>query len=219
MLLKNDRLHALLFDLDGTLLNTQEGIISSVKHTISILGLPRISDDKIDSFVGPPIQDSLKKHFGLSIEDAQKGANIFREYYKTKALYQAYVYNGILQLLKDLKRQQIKLAVATYKRADYALMLLDYFGITQYCDVIHGADNENRFTKADIVEMCIKELQCDKNHVALVGDTDYDAIGAKKAGIPFIAVTWGFGYHGVAPKLEYPYIGIANEADDIRKYV
>ncbi|RGV47726.1 HAD family hydrolase [Bacteroides intestinalis] len=215
----NNKIQALLFDLDGTLLNTQDGIICSVKYTMQTLNLPEIGDDELCSFVGPPIQDSLRNHFGLSMEEAQSGAEIFRNYYQHEALYRAYVYEGVMDFLDYLKHHDIKMAVATYKREDYAIQILNYFGITQFCDVIHGADNENKLTKADIVEICVYELGCDKKSVALVGDTNHDAIGAMKAGVSFIAVTWGFGYKRNNPQIEYPYIGIANEMRDIGKFI
>ena len=218
-MLLSHKIEALLFDLDGTLLNTQEGIVSSIRYTTRILNLPEIADHELSSFVGPPIQDSLRKHFGLLESEAQRGAEIFRNYYKQKALYQAYLYEDVIDVLSYLKCHDIKIGVATYKREDYAILILDYFGISQYCDIIHGADGENRLTKADIVNMCIDELECNKTHVVLVGDTNHDALGAMKAGISFIAVTWGFGYKKENLLIEYPHIGIAETMQDIKKII
>ena len=210
---------AVLFDLDGTLLDTSEGIMDSVRYTIARLGHEPLPVDTILKFVGPPIQNSLMTYVGLTLEEAQKGANIFRDYYKNNALFKASLYSGIKELLVELKNKGVKIGVATYKREDYAIDLLRYFGIANYCDVMHGADNENILTKADIVEMCISELKEDKSDVLLVGDTVHDAKGAQDSGIGFIAVTWGFGYKSLNSKIEFPYVAIVDNSLDIINYL
>ena len=194
MWLNDNNIKAVLFDLDGTLLDTSAGICHSVRYTMDRLNIPQPSDEKIKEFVGPPIQESLIKYAGLSIEDAQNGANIFRDYYKNEALYEASLYEGIIPLLVQLHKKDIKIGVATYKREDYAIDILKHFEIAKYCDVMHGADNENKLTKADIIDLCIDELGVQKQNIILVGDTEHDAKGAAHAGIKFCAVTWGFGY-------------------------
>jgi len=210
---------AVLFDLDGTLLDTSEGIIESVRYTIAQLGHEPLSNETILKFVGPPIQNSLITYVGLSAEEAQIGANIFRDYYKKNALFKASLYPGIKKLLVELKNKGIKIGIATYKREDYAIDLLKFFGIINYFNVIHGADNENKLTKADIVEICISELNEDKSNVLLVGDTIHDAKGALNSGVGFIAVTWGFGYKPLDNRIEYPYIAIVDNTAEIVEYL
>lgn len=206
---------AVLFDLDGTLLDTSNGIRESVKYTIDRLGLPELSESTILKFVGPPIQDSLMQYCGLSSKSAQQGAQIFRDYYKNEALYQASLYPGVYPTLLELKNSGIKIGVATYKREDYAIKLLDYFGIAEICDVIHGADNENKLNKAAIIEKCIAELGADKSETVLIGDTEHDAKGAMEAGVGFIAVTWGFGYKNEKEMENYPVKAVVNSPKDI----
>ena len=209
---------AILFDLDGTLLDTSEGIMDSVRYTISQLGYESLPDETILKFVGPPIQNSLITYLGLTLEDAQKGANIFRDFYKNNALYKATLYPRIKELLVELKNNGVKIGVATYKREDYAIDLLRYFGIANYCDVIHGADNENKLKKSDIVDMCINELLEKRSEIFLVGDTEHDAKGAQDSDIGFIAVTWGFGYTAYS-QIDYPYIAIVDNPVDILEHV
>ena len=194
MWLMDNHIGAILFDLDGTLLDTSEGIRHSVRHTLDQMQLPQPSEEEIRKFIGPPIQESLMKYAGLCAEKAQQGANIFRDFYKTQALYEASVYDGVFPILEQLRKEGFKIGVATYKREDYAIDILKHFGISTYCDVIHGADNENKLTKADIIELCCKELAVIKDNILLVGDTEHDARGAILAGVHFCAVTWGFGY-------------------------
>lgn len=192
-----------------------EGIKHSVRYTLSAMGYSALSEETILKFVGPPIQNSLMMYCGVSPEDAQKGANVFRNYYKTNALFEASLYDGIIELLIELKSKEIKIGVATYKREDYAIDLLKHFGIDKYCDVIHGADNDNVLSKADIVELCIKEIGEERDKVILIGDTEHDAKGAFQAKIGFIAVTWGFGFKKTEVNTSYPYLNIAIKPADI----
>lgn len=187
-------INGVLFDLDGTLLDTSEGIINSVKYTIERLGLKKLPDSVLLQFIGPPIQNSLIKYCCLSYDEAQEGANVFRNYYKKECLYQAHVYDGIIRLLANLQKKGLRIGVATYKREDYAISILKYFGLSNYCLVAHGADNDNKLTKADIIDNVCQELMTEKSSTVLVGDTEFDRIGANASGINFIGVTWGFGY-------------------------
>ncbi len=210
---------AVLFDLDGTLLDTSEGIKHSVAFAIQALGYQPLPNEVVLQFVGPPIQNSLITHLGVSVEEAQKGANIFRDYYKSEALFEAALYPDILLMLSKLKDNGIKIGVATYKREDYAIDLLKHFGIADYCDVIHGADNENKLTKADIIEICIRELREKKDDIILVGDTEHDAKGANDAGIGFIAVTWGFGFKSNCDVTQYPCLAIINNVLELKGFI
>jgi phosphoglycolate phosphatase len=170
------------------------------------------------NFVGPPIQNSFMTYYGCSKEDAQKAADVFREYYKTQALLKAVLYDGIYQLCDELKQKGKKMAVATYKREDYALTILKHFGLDKYFTSMHGADNNNVLTKADIVDLCIKEIGGDRGKTVLIGDTCYDAIGAENAKVSFIAVTYGFGFKK-NEVLNFPNIGIADTPMDVIKYI
>lgn len=199
-----------IFDLDGTLLDTQEGVIKSAKYAAEKLGYEELPDETMLSFVGPPIQNSFMNQYGCDRETAQRAANIFREYYKNTALLLAKPYEGIYELCKVLKENGIRMSVATYKREDYALTLLRHFDFHQYCDPMHGADNDNVLKKEDIVRMCQEEMGATKEDSVLVGDTDNDAKGAVKAGTSFIAVTYGFGFRSAKDVAEYPHIGVAN---------
>ena len=183
-----------IFDLDGTLLDTTEGILESAAFAAKQLGYPELPRETMLKFIGPPIQRSFTRYYGTNEEQAQNAADIFREYYKTKALLKAKPYDGIFDLCETLRSNGFQLAVATYKREDYALDLLKHFGFDRYCCSMHGADNNNILKKEDIVDLCIHEMGAEKGTCVLIGDTEHDALGAEKAGISFLAVTYGFGY-------------------------
>lgn len=206
---------AVVFDLDGVLLDTSKGVIESAKYAAKMLGYEDLSANDWLTFVGPPIQDSFKKYFGCSDVEAQKAADIFRGYYKEKALFNAEPYEGIFGLCASLQKAGIGMAVATYKREDYAVKLLQHFGFDKYFRPMHGADNDNKLRKSDIVEMCISEMGIGKEHVVMVGDTEHDAIGAEKSGINFIGVTYGFGFKEIIDLKNYGHIGIAGRPMEI----
>lgn len=210
---------AILFDLDGTLLDTTEGVLESAIFAAKKVGYQELPYEIMLKFVGPPIQDSFMRWYGCGLEKAQEAANIFRTYYKENALFKAKLYPGLIELLEALKVKGIKMGVATYKREDYAILILEHFGIAPFCKTMHGADNFNKLTKADIVDICIGELGEKKNEVVLVGDTEHDALGAEKAGVPFLGVTYGFGFKTKENVEAYQNIGCVNTTNEILKYI
>ncbi len=207
---------AILFDLDGTLLNTSIGVMESVEYTIDKLGYEKLPPEAVKRFVGPPIQDSFIREYKVSKEEAQKGANIFRDYYKNEGLLKAEPYDNLYEFFELLKKQGKKMAVATYKRHDYAMKILEHFHISDYCDSMNGADNENVLTKADIVVKCMEECGVtDRSKVVLIGDSEYDAIGAKGVGIDFIGVTYGFGFKTKEDVNQYENVAAADSVAEL----
>lgn len=184
-----------IFDVDGTILDTTEGVLSSVKHTISTFGLQMLSDEQLAHFIGPPIQNSFQKAYGLEGEILQELANVFRKQYKERDLLKAAPYDGIYEVFERLSRAGIISAIATYKREDYARILLKHYGFDKYTSMMYGADHYNRLKKSDIINRCISESGVqDRKKMVMIGDTDNDAVGAEQIGIDFIAVTYGFGF-------------------------
>ena len=208
-----------LFDLDGTLLDTTDGVLESAIYAAKRLGYKELPYEQMLSFVGPPIQTSFINHYGCSAERAQEAANIFRTYYKENALFKAKLYPGMIEVLEKMKEKGVKMGVATYKREDYAISILEHFGIAPFCISMHGADHFNKLTKADIVNLCINEMTSNREDVILVGDTEHDAIGAKNAMVDFLGVTYGFGFKSVADVSMYPNIGCAHNTYDILKFI
>lgn len=187
---------AVIFDVDGTLLDTTEGVTAAVRYTIEQHHLHELAWEELTTFIGPPIQDSFAKHFGISdSETLQELATTFRSRYKNYELFKAKPYEGIYELCDQLQRQGIVIAIATYKREDYAVEIIKHFGFDRYSHIYYGADHENRLKKADIIKKCLADIEIDGQSAAvMVGDTDNDALGAEEAGIDFIGVTYGFGF-------------------------
>ncbi|MCM1339133.1 MAG: HAD-IA family hydrolase [Muribaculaceae bacterium] len=184
----------IIFDLDGTLLDSTVGIIDAVKITLEEIGLEIPSYEVLKTFIGPPIQDSLARQFALDKETAMKYADMFRANYRQYSMFRANLYPKVIELLRSLKDDGKKIAVATYKSHDNAMAVLEHFGILDFCDYALGSDPDGKMTKADIINECITKLGADKKFCVMVGDSNADAYGAAGAGIDFIALTHGFGF-------------------------
>lgn len=205
-----------VFDVDGTLLDTTEGVVSAVKYTIDKMGFEPLSENKLLEFIGPPIQDSFAKAYGLDGEILQDIATCFRNRYKDYDLLKAKPYDGIYDVFDKLLDNGVKLAVATYKRQDYAETILKHFGFDKYTNILYGADHENKLKKVDIIKKCMDDLGVtDYTRAVMIGDSDNDAIGAKQIGMDFIAVTYGFGFKSKKDVNLYAPHGVAGNTRDI----
>lgn len=206
---------AVIFDVDGTLLNPEEGVCAAVQHVISMYGLPPLSYEELLTFNGPPIQKSFSEHYQLEVSECQKLADEFRKRYKNHDLYLAKVYSGIYEAMNSLKHDGIKMGIATYKRHDYAFDLMQYLHFDEYTGVICGADNYNRLKKEDIVRNCLEKLQVVPENAVMVGDSDNDAIAASRIGMQFLGVTYGFGFSSVEDMRQYCPLGCAESPEAI----
>lgn len=208
-----------IFDVDGTLLDTTEGIGSSIRHVIETCGLPDIDDKTLATFIGPPVQDSFGRVFGYDKLRCDELASVFRDYYKSEALYLARPYEGIFDVLDALEREGVAIAVATYKRQDYAEDILRHFGFDRYSDVLHGADFEGRMRKVDIIAACLSDLEADASDAVMIGDSLHDAKGAYQVGTAFLGVSYGFGFTEKEGVVGYPSIGVARTPAEILSYI
>ena len=189
------RYHYVIFDLDGTLLNTEPGIVLSLRDMTAQLCLPEIPPSDYRHFIGPPIEISVHDYFGLSKAEATQAAKVFRDAYSNKYLFEATPYDGIIPLLDRLRSYEIKIAIATYKRHDYAVRVMEHFGLTTYCYPCLGS-NAERTSKAAIIQSCMDILSADPSQAVYIGDTEHDHRGAEECGIDFIGVSYGFGFAG-----------------------
>ena len=215
------KIKAVLFDLDGTLLDTSSGVLGALKAALTEVGfdLPKKEDERF--FIGPPMQKTIGQYYGLNDEKAMQIANIFREKYKThEYLLGAKIYDEIIPLLLELRKKNIKVAVATYKREDYTLDLLSNFDLVKYFDVIHGSDIGGKLTKSDIIEKCLNELGVEKKQTILLGDTSHDLQGAINAHCLFVGVTYGFGYKNKNDlSIDDTIVGVVDKPLELLNYI
>lgn len=187
---------AVLFDFDGTVADTGEGVFFCIRKAIERFGLRQPTESEIRKFIGPPMVVSYKTLYPqLSDDEVQKLLVSFREDYVKTGLYKFRLYDGITELLKKLSESGIKTAVASSKPQKELERIITYSGIDKYIGAIVGADiNYKDSDKATIVEDAMKKLGVeDKSRVLMVGDRKYDIVGAHKVGIACAAVLFGYG--------------------------
>lgn len=211
---------AAIFDLDGTLLDTSEGVLAAVRYTIDYYGFRPMREAQLREFIGPPIQNSFAKAYGLEGAILQEIATTFRNRYKDVDLLKAVPYEGIYDVFQVLTECGITTAVATYKRQDYAVELLRHFNFNRYTNLMYGADHENKLKKSDIIRKAIFDAGVEKFHeVVMIGDSDNDALGAEMLGIKFIGVTYGFGFRTKEDIEQFPNIGTARDTKEISNLI
>jgi phosphoglycolate phosphatase len=184
---------AVLFDLDGTLTDSMEGIVNSLIYALGKLGLPIPEREAFLPFLGPPLRIGLK-HFGVADKDMERAVAFYREYYAGRGLYENAVYPGIPDTLAALKANGKRLAVATSKAAKYAEIILEHFGLLAYFEFVSGAEMDGtRSHKAEVAAHAVKTCGFDPAATVMVGDRENDIAGARENGLAHIAVLYGYG--------------------------
>lgn len=183
---------SILFDLDGTLTDSGEGIINCAKMTLERFDLPIPSPDELRTFVGPPLGDSFMK-YGVPADRVEEAIAVFRSRYLPIGKFENHPYPGIRELLETLKAQGHKLYVATSKPEVTAVEVLEHFNLASFFDRICGATfDQSRVSKSDVIAFLLEQIGADTDAV-MVGDTAFDVTGAAAHGIPTIGVSWGYG--------------------------
>ncbi|MHB9028228.1 MAG: HAD hydrolase-like protein [Candidatus Latescibacterota bacterium] len=185
----------LIFDLDGTLADSQKGIIRSVQYALDRLGIPACSTDKYRNFIGPPLYDSFRLFCGFDEEKVRLAVQYYREYYTSSGIFECALYPGIPDLLARLHNGCRTLALASSKPVMFAEQVLTHFHLREYFAVVAGGDADgSRVVKADLIRDILTrypEVSCAQS--VMIGDREYDIVGARLNSIPSIAVTYGYG--------------------------
>ncbi len=187
---------AILFDLDGTLTESGEGIIKSVQYALEKIGKPEPDGEKLRVFVGPPLLEQFMKYAQIDEETARQAVTLYRERYSVTGIFENRVYDGIPEVLEKLKGKGYALAVASSKPEYFVEKVLAHFDLASYFDVVVGSEmNGGRTKKADVIEETLKRLELEKHRdqVIMVGDKEHDVLGARQAGISCVAVAYGYG--------------------------
>lgn len=190
----------ILFDVDGTLTDSGEGITKSVQYTLEKYGIIEPDLNNLRKFIGPPLIDSFGKYYGFSKEESVRARNIFNERYQPIGWMENRPYDGIEAVLDELQKAGIMMGVATSKPEGVANKVLEYFDLKKYFSVICAAPNNGlNGEKPGRIRAAIEEartLGCEAKNVIMVGDTRFDVLGAHECGIPCVGVTWGFAVEG-----------------------
>lgn len=184
----------IIFDLDGTIIESGKGIIDSFKYSFEKMGMEIPSMKELESYIGPPLDDTFNNKFNFSEEESKKALGYYREFYSQKGKYECEVYDGIFELIKELSKDHT-LAVGTSKIQDSAIDILEYFGLADCFTFIGGsAIDKSRNTKAKVIEHVLKHIKnYEIENTYMIGDRFYDIEGAKRHGLKTIGVEWGYG--------------------------
>jgi phosphoglycolate phosphatase len=184
----------IIFDLDGTLSDSREGIFNAYYYVFDKLKIKSPDKDMLMTLIGPPLQKGFEDAFGLKGANNENAVKVFREYYSTKGLFENKLYDGMKDLLGHLVQAGASLYVATSKYNVYANQVLQYFGIASYFKEIAGADYGGyHASKVDLVAGILRRNNIqDPMEVVIIGDTRYDIDAAAELGIDSIGVTYGF---------------------------
>lgn len=198
--------NTVIFDFDGTLFDTGEGITECVSITLDELGYPPLSQSDLETFIGPSLYDSFKNKSGIEGEEAERAIQTFRKYYHSEGIYKSHLYEGILNLLKDLKSNDIKTAIASSKPQIMIEKLISKYNLSYYFDNIIGADGaEKSSKKAGYILNNIETLNVCPSSCVMVGDRIFDIDAAKDAGIDSIYVLYGYGSYQEMTKCKPTY--------------
>lgn len=187
-------IQTVLFDLDGTITDSQTGIFNSVRYALKKLNWPIPGQEKLRRFIGPPILEAFSLAADLPPEKGEAAVALYREYYTPVGCLECEVYAGIPETLAALKANGLRVGIATSKPTCFTEKILSHFDLARYVDYLSGATLDGSIgKKADVVRLGMEALNASRDSTVLIGDRHYDIEGAAENGIPCIGVLWGFG--------------------------
>ena len=209
----------LLFDLDGTLTNPQEGITKCVQHALRAFGIEEPDLEKLIPFIGPPLIQSFMEFYNMSEEDARKAVAVYRERFSTVGLFENFPYPGIADMLAELKAQGKILAVASSKPTVYVRRILEKFELAPYFDVIEGSNLDGtRVDKKEVIAEVLSQLDNPSaDDLLMIGDRKFDVIGAREMGFGCVGVRFGFAAPDELEQSGAVYI--ADTVRDLHRYL
>lgn len=208
----------ILFDLDGTITDSQEGIKNSVEYALKHFNIEVKDRADLNKYIGPPLRQSFMEFAGLSEADSHTAMTKYREYYGPKGIFENKVYKGIPELLEKLKTKGKKIILATSKPWIYAEIILEHFDLKKYFDFVAGSElNGVRTNKADVIAYAVERYKIPVSDAAMVGDREHDILGAKENNIKTIGVLYGFGSRQELESAGADYI--AENVENIYDYV
>lgn len=186
----------IFFDFDGTIMDTSPGIYDSFDRVIAHykLDYPR---SEYDRMIGPPLRESFGNILNLPESEIRNAIKVYRDYYSTEGMYNARLYDGVVELIENLRKSGKKIYTATSKPELFTRRILEKYELDHFFDFIGGSDLEERgrVEKKDVVEYVVntRKLSDNKEKCILIGDRKYDVVGAHEAGIKCAGILWGFG--------------------------
>lgn len=188
------RYDTILFDLDGTLTDPQEGITKSVQYALRKMGIEVEDRTKLLPFIGPPLMYSFQHFYGLTKEEAREAVGYYREYFERDGMYDNRAFDGMADILAMLKAKGKTLLVATSKPTIFADPIVRHYGMGEYFKEIIGASTDGtRTEKGQVIAEALRYTDSPREAVLMIGDREHDVIGAREHGIDVLNVGFGYG--------------------------
>lgn len=186
-----------LFDLDGTLTDSSPGITNSVAYALEKFGINDYNKQDLRKFIGPPLVNSFMEFYGFDEDKALLGVEYYREYFRDRGIFENSVYEGVVPMLEMLKGDGKIVVLATSKPEEFAIRILEHFGLAKYFDYVAGASMDGSLSKkSDVIGVAFERAGIgpdEKPEAIMVGDRRHDIEGAAINGIDSIGVLYGFG--------------------------
>ncbi len=184
----------IVFDMDGTLIDSSEGVTKCVNHALKHFNKEVEDITKLNCCIGPPLIYSFTTFFGMTEEEAKEGIRLYRERYEPVGVFECKLFDGVENCLKELHRRGYRITLGSSKPEEMCKKILDHFNLTGYFDEVAGATKDGRIdTKEEVLRELIRREGGNVSDMVLIGDTIYDVEGAASVGMDTIAVSFGFG--------------------------
>ena len=182
-----------VFDLDGTITDSQEGILNSVMYALDHFGIS-VRKDSLLFFIGPPLKQSFARYFPGDSERVALAVEKYREYFRRQGMFENKVYPGVPQMLERLLAQGHHIHLATSKPEVFARQILEHFGLSPCFSFVAGAElHGGRNDKVDVLRYALKETGADVAHSLMVGDRLHDVVGGHAVDMKTVGVLYGYG--------------------------
>lgn len=185
----------LMFDLDGTLVESGDGIVASAKHALQVMGREVPNDETLLKFIGPPLFDSFTEHCNMTAKEADEAIDIYRKHYEAEGYLLAPMYEGVEAMLGALRDRGYILMVVTSKPFDIAEKIIEKHGLDKYFVNLTGPTHEEKNLHKDVMIRRAFEKNgiTDPKSAVMIGDRKFDIDAADKNGVDSIAVLYGYG--------------------------
>ncbi len=207
----------LFFDLDGTLTDPREGIISCIQYALHHLARPIPSDDALLECIGPPLHLSFRALVGPELVDS--AIELYRQRFRTAGMFENRVYPGVQRALAALRASGHALRVVTSKPTVFAAQIVQHFGLDEYFDAVHGSDLDGHLSdKTELLAFVLRATNTKALDATMLGDRSHDIVGAKNNGIQAAGALWGYGSRPelIAAGANHLYEDITSFADAMR---
>jgi phosphoglycolate phosphatase len=186
---------AVLFDLDGTLIDSSEGIIKSAQYALTHFGIEETDMQNLMSFIGPPLMYSFKNRYGFSEEKAREAVGVYRQRYNRIGIFECSLYPGVRECIEQLKGMGYLIGMASSKPEESCRRILEHFDLIDLFDDVVGSTPDGKIdTKEQVLsEVMRRWCEIPREEMCLIGDTIFDVEGANEKEIPCICVSYGFG--------------------------